>query len=196
MKKLLIPLLILPLLNACSDWTANVFVHEERILVSLEDQDSQKWLYPNTRKALSKKYDRTSKLKNMKSVTPENSLCDVYPYVQLDEAKLPVGKYKFDMNSIYKVMFGITYDQACEKTPRFNTKDPEIEVINTAKNSGVLSNTQVKEITEAVKTCERAKVKVINLKDSGKKLTVKDYESIMDITSDCNDFLLEKALNE
>ncbi len=200
MKKKLLSLLLVPvLLTGCgADWKDQTFVHEQRILISLEEQSDGVWLYPNTMKALASAVRRQTVIKGNSNgrIVPSETLCDVYPYVQLDEARWPLGKYKLNMNKIYKIMYGITYDQACGKTPRFTTKDPEIEVINTAKNSGVLSNAQVKEITEAVKTCERAKVKVINIKDSGKKLTVADYEKIMDITSDCNDFLLEKALNE
>ncbi len=200
MKKKLLSLLLVPvLLTGCgADWKDQTFVHEQRILASLEEQSDGVWLYPNTMKALASAVRRQTVIKGNSNgrIVQSETLCDVYPYVQLDEARWPLGKYKLDMNAVYKIMYGITYDQACGRTPRFTTKDPEIEVINTAKNSGVLSNAQVKEITEAVKTCERAKVKVINIKDSGKKLTVGDYEKIMDITSDCNDFLLEKALNE
>ncbi len=176
----------------CSDWSSNTFVHELQIISTLEKQDDRILLYGNTRKALSEYGQRTYK---RKSLPQDQTLCDMRPFIKLDEASWEKA-YKRDINSVFKSMYGKTYDEACGYTTSFKTKTPEIEVINTAKNSGVLSNTQVKEITEAVKTCDRAKFKVMSIKDAGKKLTVSDYESVMDITADCNDYLLEKALND
>lgn len=179
-------------ITGCSDWSDHAFVHEARILTTLEKQDDRILVYPNTRNALLQYGQRTYKRKNLPQ---EQTFCDMRPFVKLDEASWEKA-YKMDMNSIFKSMYGKTYDEACGYTTSFKTRTPEIEVINTAKNSGVLSNDQVREVTEAVKTCDRAKFKVMSIKDSGKKLTVNDYESIMDITADCNDYLLEKALND
>lgn len=181
-------------LTGCTDWSTNVFVHEKRIIKTLEDQDTTKALYPNTRAALASYDKRTRERINLPQ---QQTLCDMAPYLRLDEASLG-STYKFNINKVYEQMYSVTFDEACDlkKSKAFKTKTPEIEVINTAKNSGVLSNAQVKEITQAVKTCDRAKFKVMSIKDAGKKLTVDDYEAVMDITADCADYELEKALNE
>lgn len=144
--------------------------------------------------------------------------CDVKSFLQKDinEWRRPSANYL--INNQWKNEYGVTLITACEQevgesiglTKKLSetqlveavTKDKaETKVQDVAKDSILIDDTalldvpRMRQLTESVKDCERARIKLVGILDANEELTVKHYDDIMKIVIQCERFKLEQAVN-
>jgi len=107
----------------------------------------------------------------------------------------------------YRSVVGRDYADHCgfkRETPKYKGKYKEAigaepKDVDTYKKNGdevvdVLSLDKYDEMLHAVKTCNRAKQRMITITSSGNELTVVHYDEIMTLLHKCKQYELEKAM--
>lgn len=128
--------------------------------------------------------------------------CDVIDKVEKFET---TNKLEYSINSQWSDQYGITLIEACSEigftiNPDLVTDEdvPIKDTLNivTVDKKELLSPTMYKEVREAVKDCNRAKTKVLDVTKDGGLLTVDDYDTIMTEVLKCEAFKLESEIQQ
>lgn len=140
---------------------------------------------------------------NDKPATKEDvPFCDVIDKVEKFET---TNKLEYSINSQWNDQYGITLTEACANIgftinpDLVNEEDVPIkDTLNivTVDKQELLSPTMYKEVREAVKDCNRAKTKVLDVTKDGGLLTVDDYDTIMTEVLKCEAFKLESEIQQ